>query len=216
MKIAIVDYGLANVRSVVNAVQYFGAEAIVAKRGDQLADADKIILPGVGHFDAGMAGLQRAGHAEALERLVREQGRPFLGILERYLQMTRPETVELAMRGYDYFHFGQHPVLADYADIAKTVGLQLVAERRAAPIRDDRIPRAAIGPHAIDRAIDGGLEDVLADIHNFNPNVRRNDLLTSSVLLAFVKPEESPTSVATRTKTMLDQRNKARAAKLAK
>ncbi len=80
MKVAIVDYGLANIRSVVNAIECFGVELCVADSGDQLAQADKIILPGVGSFDAGMQGLHQRGHVRALNQCVVLQGVPCLGI----------------------------------------------------------------------------------------------------------------------------------------
>ncbi len=80
IKVAIVDYGLANIKSVVNAIDGFPVELIVADRGDMLADADKIILPGVGHFDAGMRGLAKHGHIEALAEQVLVRKKPFLGI----------------------------------------------------------------------------------------------------------------------------------------
>ncbi|MBU0482018.1 MAG: imidazole glycerol phosphate synthase subunit HisH [Proteobacteria bacterium] len=79
-KIAIIDYGLANIMSVYNAITCFGVDLFVAERGDQLHEAEKIILPGVGSFDAGIQGLKNRGHHEALMKLVREEGRPFLGI----------------------------------------------------------------------------------------------------------------------------------------
>lgn len=79
-KVAIVDYGLANIRSVVNALSCFDLELTVAETGAGLEDAQAIVLPGVGSFDAGMQGLRQRGHEEALNRLVRGQGVPFLGI----------------------------------------------------------------------------------------------------------------------------------------
>jgi len=78
--VGIIDYGLANIRSVVNALECFHVELVVAERGDQLASVDKIILPGVGSFDKGMSGLRERGHVEALDELVFDGGKPFLGI----------------------------------------------------------------------------------------------------------------------------------------
>ena len=52
-RVTIVDYGLANLRSVINAFEYFGAEIELAKDGDALLKAERIVLPGVGAFDAG-------------------------------------------------------------------------------------------------------------------------------------------------------------------
>lgn len=74
------DYGLANIRSVVNALECFAVDMIIAERGEELRGADKIVLPGVGSFDAGMRGVRRRGHEEALKELVVEKGVPFLGI----------------------------------------------------------------------------------------------------------------------------------------
>ncbi len=79
-RVAVVDYGLANIRSVVNALACFDADVVVAETGAGLADANLIVLPGVGSFDAGMEGLVTRGHAEALERRVRAAGVPYLGI----------------------------------------------------------------------------------------------------------------------------------------
>ena len=79
-KVAIVDYGLANIRSVVNAISCFDADVTVAESGVALAEADRIVLPGVGSFDVGMRGLRTRGHDEALEKRVLRDGTPFLGI----------------------------------------------------------------------------------------------------------------------------------------
>ncbi len=78
--VTIIDYGLANIRSVINAFEYFGAEVKVAAEAEALEGAEKIVLPGVGSFDAGMRGLRQRGQDEALEELVIRQGRPFFGI----------------------------------------------------------------------------------------------------------------------------------------
>lgn len=80
MKIAIVDYGLANIQSVVNAMECFDHEPYLATSGDHLANADRIILPGVGSFDAGMKGLQERHFIEALTQRVTKEKVPCLGI----------------------------------------------------------------------------------------------------------------------------------------
>ena len=78
--VTIVDYGLANIRSVANAFEALGADVAVAQTGSELADAERIVLPGVGSFDAGMLALRERGHEEALGRRVLEAGVPTLGI----------------------------------------------------------------------------------------------------------------------------------------
>jgi glutamine amidotransferase len=78
--VAVVDYGLANIQSVLNALECFTPNVHVAPRGADLAGADRIVLPGVGHFARGMRGLRERGHEEALNTLVRDGSVPLLGI----------------------------------------------------------------------------------------------------------------------------------------
>ncbi len=77
--IAVVDSGVANLRSVSNALNHLGATMKIAHTPDDLHGADKIILPGVGAFAAGMEQLNRRGFVEPLRALAR-QGVPILGI----------------------------------------------------------------------------------------------------------------------------------------
>jgi imidazole glycerol-phosphate synthase subunit HisH len=77
--IAIVDYGAGNLRSVRNTLTFLGAQVITASTPDQLAGADKIVLPGVGAFGAGMNALRAAGFEEPLKQAV-AAGIPLIGI----------------------------------------------------------------------------------------------------------------------------------------
>jgi len=77
--IALVDYGAGNVRSVHKALAAVGADAWLVRDPTLLAQAAKIVLPGVGAFGDCMAGLRRAGLVEALHRAM-ERGKPLLGI----------------------------------------------------------------------------------------------------------------------------------------
>jgi glutamine amidotransferase len=79
-QVVVVDYGLANIQSVVNAMECFTPNIRIAETGDDLAGAAKIVLPGVGHFDEGMKGLRSRGHVAALEAQVLDAGVPLLGI----------------------------------------------------------------------------------------------------------------------------------------
>jgi imidazole glycerol-phosphate synthase subunit HisH len=78
--IAIVDYGMGNVRSVQNAIEYLGEEAVVTARDEELAAADRLILPGVGAFGDAMANIEARGLVPLLKREVIERKKPFLGI----------------------------------------------------------------------------------------------------------------------------------------
>lgn len=76
--IAIVDYKAGNLASVKKAFDHLGAETIVTNQPEAVAQADKIVLPGVGHFAATKA-LDDSGLRETIiERI--EQKAPFLGI----------------------------------------------------------------------------------------------------------------------------------------
>ena len=76
--IAIVDYGAGNLNSVKKAFAYLGAEVVVTDEPGTLAGADKIVLPGVGHFSS-LQALDRSGlRAALLQAAISEK--PFLGI----------------------------------------------------------------------------------------------------------------------------------------
>ena len=78
--IAIVDYGLGNILAFSNMFKRLNIEARVARGADELAGADKIILPGVGAFDHAMELLDASGMRATLDQLVLKDKVPVLGI----------------------------------------------------------------------------------------------------------------------------------------
>jgi glutamine amidotransferase len=78
-QITIVDYGMANLRSVQKAFEKVGHTAEITGDPNRVADATKLVLPGVGAFRDAIARLQEAGLAEPICAHIRA-GRPFLGI----------------------------------------------------------------------------------------------------------------------------------------
>lgn len=82
MSIALIDYGAGNLHSVHNALKAAGAvDVAVTADPDLVRTADRIVLPGVGAFGACAAGLRGIpGMVEALDRRVRDEGIPFLGV----------------------------------------------------------------------------------------------------------------------------------------
>jgi glutamine amidotransferase len=78
--IAIVDYGVGNIHSVRNALETIGAEVVVAGRPEDLCNADRIVLPGVGAFGTCIYNLRRSGMLESLEEQVVQRGKPLYGI----------------------------------------------------------------------------------------------------------------------------------------
>jgi glutamine amidotransferase len=77
--IAVIDYGMGNLRSVQKGFEKVGFEAVVTADPRVVLEADKIVLPGVGAFRDCMRNLEAAGFVEPLLAVI-SQGRPFLGI----------------------------------------------------------------------------------------------------------------------------------------
>jgi len=77
--IAIIDYGMGNLRSVQKGFEKVGFEAVVTGDPRVVLEADKVVLPGVGAFRDCMRNLEQGGFVEPILRVIRE-GRPFLGI----------------------------------------------------------------------------------------------------------------------------------------
>jgi glutamine amidotransferase len=77
--IVIVDYGMANLRSVQKAFERVGATAEITSDPAAVAKAEKLVLPGVGAFRDAIARLRESGLAEPIVGHI-ESGKPFLGI----------------------------------------------------------------------------------------------------------------------------------------
>lgn len=80
MRLAVIDYGAGNLRSVLHALKHLGMrDIVVAQSPAQIEGADKIILPGVGAFGAGMEALHQQGLVEPLKQAIGD-GVPYFGI----------------------------------------------------------------------------------------------------------------------------------------
>jgi glutamine amidotransferase len=78
--IAIVDYGLGNLRSIQNMFARAGVESVISSDPGLLRAASKLVLPGVGHFSFGMESLRKGGLLDLLNQRVLEERVPTLGI----------------------------------------------------------------------------------------------------------------------------------------
>ncbi len=87
--IAIINYGLGNLASIQNMCKQLRVEAQITNDVDQISQAEKLILPGVGNFEKGMENLQASGLHSLLDELVRKKKRPILGICLGAQLMTR-------------------------------------------------------------------------------------------------------------------------------
>ncbi|MEM7102342.1 MAG: imidazole glycerol phosphate synthase subunit HisH [Bacteroidota bacterium] len=79
--LVIIDYGVGNLRSIKNMLKKAGhLDVEISADPEVIRKADKLILPGVGHFDYGMRQLQASGLIEVLNQKVLEEKTPVLGI----------------------------------------------------------------------------------------------------------------------------------------
>lgn len=78
--IVIVDYGMGNLGSVKNMLKKVGADFKLSSSADDIKNASKLILPGVGSFDKGIQNLKEYGYFDLIKEKVIEQNTPILGI----------------------------------------------------------------------------------------------------------------------------------------
>jgi glutamine amidotransferase len=78
--ITLVDYGLGNIMAFANIYKKLNITAKIASTPEELDDAERIILPGVGAFDWAMNRLNDSGLRQALDKKVLNQGTPVIGI----------------------------------------------------------------------------------------------------------------------------------------
>jgi glutamine amidotransferase len=77
--IAIIDYGMGNLRSVQKGFEKVGYEAVVTSDPKVVLEADRVVLPGVGAFPDCIRNLEQGGFVEPILKVLHD-GRPFLGI----------------------------------------------------------------------------------------------------------------------------------------
>lgn len=77
--IAVIDYGLGNLRSVSKALESLGADVMVTNNPENILKAKAVVLPGVGAFNQGMKNINKLKLAGVISDAIRER-KPFLGI----------------------------------------------------------------------------------------------------------------------------------------
>jgi glutamine amidotransferase len=130
-RVAIIDYGVGNLRSVEKAFAATNVEAIVTSDEAQLQKADRLVLPGVGAFAACMKALCERG----LDRLVRERvgtGTPLLGVCVG-MQMLFEKSEEFgATRGLGFLRGGVRRFSDDL--VVPQVGWNQIRQRTDHPL----------------------------------------------------------------------------------
>ena len=79
IRVGIIDYGISNITSVLNAFLYLGCNVKIVSESKELSDFTHLVLPGVGSFPKGMENLIVKGYDEAISNEV-EKGKPILGL----------------------------------------------------------------------------------------------------------------------------------------
>jgi len=99
--IIVVDYGVGNLGSIVNMFKKVGVKAMASSDPVVIEDAEKLILPGIGAFDAGMQKLNERGLIPILNKLVLEKKIPVLGLCLG-LQLMTKRSAEGQLPGLDW------------------------------------------------------------------------------------------------------------------
>jgi imidazole glycerol-phosphate synthase subunit HisH len=134
-RLAVLDYGMGNLRSAEKALEHVGAEAEITRDHKRIASADGIVLPGVGAFPRAMEAVRRLG----FHRLLRERldaGVPVLGICLG-MQLLFEGTTELG--GAEGLGLLEGQVEALNAEGLKVpqIGWNPVSWRRETPLREE-------------------------------------------------------------------------------
>lgn len=95
MKIAIIDYDIGNVKSIMNALRKIGIKPVLTNNRQVIIGSDGLILPGVGAFSQGMKNLEKYGLVETIHDFVNTK-KPFLGICLG-MQMLMEESEEFGI-----------------------------------------------------------------------------------------------------------------------
>lgn len=90
--IAVIDYGMGNLRSVAKALEKLGGDVAIVDDPERLSLADKVVLPGVGAFKDTMDGIVSRGLKDIIVEYI-GSGRPYLGICMGY-QILFDESIE--------------------------------------------------------------------------------------------------------------------------
>jgi imidazole glycerol-phosphate synthase subunit HisH len=134
-RIAVLDYGMGNLRSVEKALEHVGAEAAVTRDHRSIANADGIVLPGVGAFPRAMEEVRRLGLDAVLDERL-SAGTPVLGICLGMQLLFEGSTELGGAEGLGLLDGEVQQLEADGLKVPQ-IGWNPVSWRRKTPLRDD-------------------------------------------------------------------------------
>src|SRR6478672_7732558 len=136
--ITIVDYGMGNLGSLSNMFKRIGVESEIASDHEKLLSAKKILLPGVGAFDAAMERINGGGFREILDKKALEEKIPVLGIcLGMQLLTNSSEEGKLPGLGWIPAKTTKFSFAKDSKLKVPHMGWNLIYEKNASPLTSD-------------------------------------------------------------------------------
>lgn len=100
--VKILDYGLGNIKAFINAYDRIGVKAKPIQNFNQISPSDKLILPGVGHFDYAITKLSNQFNIKQLNKIVLDQKTPILGVCVG-MQIMCESSEEGQLKGLGWF-----------------------------------------------------------------------------------------------------------------
>jgi glutamine amidotransferase len=101
-RVVVIDHGIGNIRSVTNAIDFLGFEAILASSPEPVTDGEIVILPGVGNFGGVMGAIESRGLFEAIDEYIK-LGRPLIGICVGLQVLFESSTESPNSKGFGLF-----------------------------------------------------------------------------------------------------------------
>lgn len=102
MKVVIVDYGMGNIFSLSGALNYLGITPTISNQANDIYQADKLFLPGVGAFHQAMQNIKNLGLDKTLHTAIIENKKPILGICLGMQLMAKSSTENLFCEGLGF------------------------------------------------------------------------------------------------------------------
>ena len=134
--VAIINYGLGNLGSIANMLKVIGEKSVITADPEKIKAADRIILPGVGAFDAGMSKLNESGVVDVIKEQA-NAGKPILGIcLGMQLLGNASEEGELPGLGLIDFSCKRFDIPAEMNLKVPHMGWDIVEFKKDVPLID--------------------------------------------------------------------------------
>ena len=133
--IGIIDYGMGNLQSVKNALDFLGEESVITSDPEVLYACDRVILPGVGAFRDCMENIHARGLFEPVKKIVNEMHKPFLGICLG-MQMLFEESEENGITEGFGFLKGRIVKMEDTSVRIPQIGWNLLEFTQDTPLRE--------------------------------------------------------------------------------